>query len=791
MADNDNEKARETMCMALQGSQASSVYSLVAVEMLLLLVFSKLLHLLLLRRLGQPRLICDFLAAMLMANIDTVKHHFQLVIGDVIDPAGEFVFATYLFVLGLEMDPRLLLRRKGPEASVAYFGILSNFLLTLLFFPVLQDMHIAQKDDFLTSAGLAAILATTSSHILARLATELKFSRSEIGRFSITAGVTTDLLSTILMLVGYTCYSLYNQWKWTMIGITYVTVETMIVFAVITPVVDWMNDRNPEGKPLKGQYMVAAFMIPAMLCYLARKAGYDWKLNAFLVGLALPGKGRISSFLISRINFSLTYLILPFYFVLVNMKTGDDGNSSTASFSMVGVFTILGGMGKTLGTMYAGIMRHDMKWEDAMRIGLLLNVKGPYHFFCAHMAVNSHLIDRNTMNTLMFSFLVSIAYIPMMAGRIRQKIKKSERELTGIQWHDAGEELRLVVGLHGPRNVPLAVGIIEAARVGTTSLAVYTMDMVQMTERAAAMLVHGQDLEEATVLDEQIMEMREHINSGLETYKEQLNDEDKKHLNIRRLLAIASFDDMHHDICNAAEDVKSVLIILPYHRRQMVGGGLSEGKTGFKNVNRKVLQNAPCSVGILVDRDQGRKKLASSLVLQNIVVVFIGGKDDREALALAGIIVQHPSINLMVARFLPDPAAIDKANRTGHQAFAFDADEDAEARADEQYFTAFHERHSGKKNLVCMDVHVSNGAETVAALRSLAERHELFIVGRGEVRWSLVTAGMSDWVEHADLGPVGDVLAASDFSTSTSALVIQQHDNRKEQKVIDDDFLPM
>ncbi|KAJ0969141.1 hypothetical protein J5N97_022018 [Dioscorea zingiberensis] len=789
MAENNEQDASKAMCMVMQSSQASSVYSLVAVEMLLLLVFSKLLHLVLLRRLGQPRLVCDFLAAMLMANVDVVKHHFQLVIGDVIDPAGEFVFAAYLFVLGLEMDPRLLLRQKGPEASVAYFGILSNFLLTLLFYPVLQDMNVAQKDQVLTSAALATCMAATSSHVLARLATELKFSRSTVGRFSIAAGVTTDLVSTILMVAGYTCFSFFRQWKWTVIGITYVGVQVLFIVAVVTPVVDWMNDRNPEGKPLKGQYMVAAFMIPAMLCYLARKAGYDWKLNAFLVGLALPGKGRISSFLISRINFSLTYLVLPFYFVLVNMKTGDEGNSSTEAFSMVGVFTIVGAMGKALGTMYAGIMRHDMKWEDALRIGLLLNVKGPYHFFCAHMAVNSHLIDIKTMNTLMFSFLVSIAYIPVMAGRIRQRVKRSQQELTGVQWHNAEEELRLIVGLHGPRNVPLAVGVVEAVRVGANSVAMYTMDMIQMTERAAAMLVHGQGPEEVTVLDEQIMEMREHINSGLEAYKQQLDD--KESLNIRRLLAIASFDDMHHDICHAAEDVNSVLILLPYHRQQMVGGGMSEGKSGFKNVNRKVLQNAPCSVGILVDRDQDREKLASSMVLQNIVVVFIGGKDDREALALAGFIVQHPGINLMVARFLVDPAASDKAKRTGQHAFTFDADDDAEARADEQYFSAFHERHSANKNLVCMDVHVSNGADTVAALRSLAERNELFIVGRAELRWSLVTAGMSDWVEHADLGPVGDVLAASDFSTSASVLVIQQHDNRKDMKVIDDDFLPM
>jgi len=92
---------------------------------------------------------------------------------------------------------------------------------------------------------------------------------------------------------------------------------------------------------------------------------------------------------------------------------------------------------------------------------------------------------------------------------------------------------------------------------------------------------------------------------------------------VRRLLALSSFPDMHSDICIYAEDAMAALVLLPFHKAQRLDGSMDAGHFGFRLVNQKVLQLAPCSVGVVVDRGLGKQE-------QAVVVVFIGGADDRE-----------------------------------------------------------------------------------------------------------------------------------------------------------------
>lgn len=96
------------------------------------------------------------------------------------------------------------------------------------------------------------------------------------------------------------------------------------------------------------------------------------------------------------------------------------------------------------------------------------------------------------------------------------------------------------------------------------------------------------------------------------------------------------------------------IIVLPFHKEQQTDGRLNRGNPGFRNINRKVLRYAPCSVGILVDRGFGSMRISRSSVSINIAVVFIDGKDGQEALPFAGRMARHPGVKLSVIRFLLD-----------------------------------------------------------------------------------------------------------------------------------------
>ncbi|XP_039797937.1 cation/H(+) antiporter 28-like [Panicum virgatum] len=291
----------------------------------------------------------------------------------------------------------------------------------------------------------------------------------------------------------------------------------------------------------------------------------------------------------------------------------------------------------------------------------------------------------------------------------------------GLQHHDPSGELRLVVGLHGPQDVSTLVCLMEALRCGG-ELAAYTVDMVQLTDQTAVAIVKGRGFDGMTVVDEEVLEMRKLIGEALDAYQAECGGPGG--MRVRRLLALSSFPDMHSGICMCAEDAMAALVLLPFHKAQRVDGSMDAGHFGFRLVNQKVLQLAPCSVGVVVDRGLGKQEQA--------VMVFIGGADDRE----------------------PHVAG-------------------------------------GGRGMGYLEKHVAGGAELVAVLRGLQSEYRLFMVGRGRDWSSVLMEGLDEWAECLELGPVGDILASSDFSPTASVLIVQQYDAKKHYKVIDDEFLPL
>ena len=299
-------------------------------------------------------------------------------------------------------------------------------------------------------------------------------------------------------------------------------------------------------------------------------------------------------------------------------------------------------------------------------------------------------------------------------------------QLMGLQHHDPSGELRLVVGLHGPQDVSTLVCLMEALRCGG-ELAAYAVDMVQLTDQMAAAIVKSRGFDGVTVVDEEVSEMRKLIGEVLDAYQAECGGPGG--VRVRQLLALSSFPDMHNDICICAEDAMAALVLLPFHKAQRVDGSMDAGHFGFRLVNQKVLQLAPCSVGVVVDRGLGKQEE------QAVVVVFIGGADDREALTLAALMYRHPGVRLTALRVVQNATAQararartslfeTKASRRGGAAAAAASalgQEEAQMQVDDKFFAEFYRKHvaGGGRGMGFLEKHVADGAELVAVLRGL------------------------------------------------------------------------
>lgn len=78
------------------------------------------------------------------------------------------------------------------------------------------------------------------------------------------------------------------------------------------------------------------------------------------------------------------------------------------------------------------------------------------------------------------------------------------------------------------------------------------------------------------------------------------------HVRVRPFTAISSLSTMHEDVCTVADQRRVSLILLPFHRhRSDHSGDMENFRPGWRAVNRRVQREAPCSVGLFVDRGFG------------------------------------------------------------------------------------------------------------------------------------------------------------------------------------------
>ncbi|CAD6266567.1 unnamed protein product [Miscanthus lutarioriparius] len=772
------------MDCSMTSSILSANYNTILFEFGVILVSSKVLYALL-RKVYQPRVFSDLLLGIILAQfrVLSLTNAINLVFGKI----GGFVFAPYLFALGVEMDPTTLLDAPTGDSVVAYAGILSTCVLVTLFhMPLMQATSgVVHERSLRSFLGLAAVLANTASPVLTRLTTDLKIAK--------TAPVLTAAVLVVVIVSAF----------------------------VSRAMAEWVGARNPEGRRMRGFDLSLVALAAAALCWLSSALRLNVNMAAFLVGLAFPSEGRVSRLLVSKTNFVLSSFVLPLYVAHVCLSlrqttddievaglTRDDGFRAYVMelpFPWWKVFfvTVMGTLGKLTGCAAAGLLR-GLGMLEALALGMLLNVKGYFHLYCAQAAFDAGIITDKSFMAIIFMVALNVAVTPMVGMGIASWARRRVQwRLMGLQHHDPSTELRLVVGLHGPQDVPTLSYIMEALRWGGGAggggeLSVYAVDMVQMTDQTAAAIVKGGGFDGVTVVDEEVSEMRKLIGEALDAYQAECGGGAK--VKVRRLLALSSFPDMHSDMCICAEDAMAALVLLPFHKAQRADGSMEPGHHGFRVVNQKVLQLAPCSVGVVVDRGLGGKhasvvstssqsQQSQTQQTQTAAVVVVTRRRRR---------APGPGRALFESKG-SRPGGGGGGMMMGAPASSALGQEEAQMQVDDKFFAEFYRKHvAGSKQpgaavaaIGYLEKHVADGAELVAVLRGMQADYRLFIVGRGRDRSSVLTEGLDEWAECLELGPVGDILASSDFSTTASVLIVQQYDAKKHYKVIDEEFMPL
>ncbi|KZV45323.1 Cation/hydrogen exchanger 15 [Dorcoceras hygrometricum] len=681
----------------------------------------------------------------------------------------------FLFLVGVEMDIAVI-RRSGKKALIiAAAGMVLPFLVGLSFAMILHsDTHILKMGTFVLFLGVS--LSVTAFPVLARILAELKLLNTDIGRIAMSAALINDMFAWILLAFAIAmaeneAMSLASVW-------VILSSVAFVVFCiyVVRPLISWVIRRTPEGESISEFYICLILTGVMISGFITDAIGTHSVFGAFVFGLVVPN-GPLGVTLIEKLEDFVSGLLLPLFFAISGLKTDITLIRGVKTWGILALIITLACSGKIAGTLLVSLY-YKMPFYEGLTLGLLMNTKGLVEIIVLNVGKDQKVLDDQSFSVMVVAAVIMTSIIAPTVIKIYRPARKFiPYKRRTIQRTKRDGEFRVLVCVHSPRNVPTLINLLEASHPTKKSpIGVYILHLVELTGRASAMLIVHNTRKSGRPALNRTQAQSDHIINAFENFEQHAG-----FVSINPLTAISPYSTMHEDICSVAEDKRVALIIIPFHKQQTVDGGMEATNPAFQTINQNVLANAPCSVGILVDRGlNGSTRLAPNQVAHHVAVLFFGGADDREALAYAWRMCEHPRISLTVMRFIPGDSAMEstqerRLNQSGRQILTVVTDNDREKQLDDDYINEFRARTMNDSSVVYTEKVVNHGEETVSAIRSIDTVHDLFIVGRGQGMATSVTAGLTDWSECPELGAIGDLLASSDFAATYSVLVVQQY----------------
>ncbi|KAJ6796230.1 cation/H(+) antiporter 19 [Iris pallida] len=721
----------------------------------------------LLRPLHQPRVIAEIIGGILLGPsalgrsktfLDNVFPSRSMTVLDTIANLGLLFF---LFLVGLELDLRSI-RRTGKRAlAIAIAGISLPFVLGIGTSVVLRSTvnKGVRQGPFLVFMGVA--LSITAFPVLARILAELKLLTTDLGRMAMSAAAVNDVAAWILLALAIALSGTGSP----LVSLWVLLTGTAFVAAVavfLRPILAWMARRSPDGEPVKEIYICATLTTVLAAGFVTDSIGIHALFGAFVVGIFVPKDGPFAGVLIEKVEDLVSGLFLPLYFVSSGLKTNVATINGAKSWGLLALVITNACLGKIAGTIITSLVV-KVPIREAVTLGFLMNTKGLVELIVLNIGK-----DRKVLNDETFAILVLMALFttfittPVVMAIYKPARKNAPYKHRTIQRADAESEFRVLACFHGSRNVPTMINLVESSR-GTRrrGLTVYAMHLMELSERSSAIsMVHKARRNGLPFWNKKYSSdgNGDLIVVAFETFQHLSN------VAIRPMTAISDLHTIHEDIVASAQDKRTALILLPFHKVQRLDGTLESLGYDYQHVNQRVLRHAPCSVAILVDRGLGgTAQVSASDVSYTVAVLFFGGPDDREALAYGARMAEHPGIALRVVRFVLSSSG------------SSDGRSDDDMNADAASISEFRANVAANNSSVRVEEEMVEGkGQIVSTIKSLG-RCNLFLVGR-----TPPTPPLVERTDCPELGPVGSYLVSSELSTMASVLVIQSHDSRDD-----------
>ncbi|KAG2286067.1 hypothetical protein Bca52824_045671 [Brassica carinata] len=481
----------------------------------------------------------------------------------------------------------------------------------------------------------------TSFSEIARLLIGLGMNNSSVGKVALSAAAISNMVGLLLFLVMVPLS--FPSWVLGVALLVQMLFFILIVFAVVRPILFIIIKRKREGMPINDKYIYWFLVLVCLTCIYWNAMGQFPALGAFFLGIAIPNGPPIGSALVDRLESFYFGILLPLFMTACMIRTdlsvwkdiltfniSNDKKLAVVSLVLL-IFFLKVSVSMVLPLLF------KMPLKESIVLSLIMSHKGIVEISFYVFSFGLYFLDRDTFSILVLSILLNSLFLTVAIRFLYDPSKQF------MCYQKRSLLLKTLVCIHRPDHISSMINLLEASYQSEESLLTcYVLHLVEL---------QGQDV--PTLISHKVQKLG--VGTGTEEYSENVilsfehfNRYVSSSISIDAFTCKAKSTHMQDDICWLALDKAVTLIILPFHRTWSLDRtSIVSDSEMIRFANFNVLKQAPCSVGILIERHIVNKTQESQQNLK-VCVIFVGGKDYMEALAFARRMARQENVTLTV-----------------------------------------------------------------------------------------------------------------------------------------------
>ncbi|WCJ21279.1 Cation/hydrogen exchanger family protein [Euphorbia peplus] len=703
----------------------------------------------------------------ILGRFDFMKEFiFPIKSHEVLTELASLGFRLHIFLTGVDINLESAKRLTGKFAiTTGLSSVLVPLGVGLAILKPLNGSHFKKKELFFESLTFIVVQCFSTFSVVVRVLKDLKIPNSEIGHQLLSSAMISGAISVQVLVA---CSIIFSG-KWLIDFSAYIGFLIVLAF-LIRPGINWIIRRIPVGSPVDSS-ITCSFMMMALIsdayCVMFNQIP---GVGAYTFGVIVPAGPPLGSSCKEKFETFTNSFLLPISIVTSTMKT--DLTIIFTHFGEMRIYVLIViaiGVVKMLCCLVPMRVFCEISFVDSVLFATIMTNRGAIEMALCLFSSEKKLLSEPTYALLILVILTMSLIVSMIVKRMYDPTKNyafyKDRNIISLK---PDSKLRILVCVHDQDNMYSVTRFLDAfLPTREKFLVLHVLHLVPLDGLNTPIIISNK---------KQNLVSEDSPSNNLIIHFNQYEERNSEGTYVSTYTSISPLCSMNEDISILAFNHTASIIILPFHRKWSIHGKIEAEDKNIRAINLKILEKAPCSVSIFFDRGKlGRRTKVSSSVGSplSICVIFLGGKDDWEALSLAKRTVRDTSSRLTVIHFMlknkvhdVEAARDDKSKD--------DADRELDGKALEIMLKMYEQNKTCLRNIEYVKKFVNDGPETAMAIRSIANKHDLFMVGRRYRIKSPITSGLSEWVEIPELGIIGDILASKDVDTRAAVLVVQQ-----------------